>query len=209
MLRTLTLAVATLLLSATLAFADPGVRVQTSGDVVRIELTGSYPQSFYTIYRSIGSLGPWQPVSSLNVLCLGPCFAEDPAARPGETYWYRFDLALPDGGFASFGPFEVTIPATVARTVGARMLPNPSRGAATIEWHLSEAGSGDVPARVQIYDLQGRRVRTVLDGRLTRGLGRVAWDGRDEAGRTLDAGAYFLEVRTPLGVSRTRFLRLR
>jgi len=202
--------IAALLLGATLAVATPAVRVRAIDGIARIELTGSYPQSRYTVFRSPAAAGPWGPVTSFDVLCLGPCFADDASARAGQTYWYRFDFVASDGSSHSFGPYAVTIPALPSRSVGVRVTPNPARGAAALEVQLSaEAGVERVPAQVRIFDLQGRLVRSVYEGALPRGTSRLAWDGRDEAGRPAGAGAYFVTVRSPLGEARARLQRVR
>ena len=62
------------------------------------------------------------------------------------------------------------------------------------------------PARLDIFDLQGRRLRTLADRRLPAGASVLAWDGRDEAGRRLGRGLYFARLVTPGSVSTTRIL---
>ena len=209
-MRSIPISLAALLLGATLAFATPQVRVQSLDGIARIELTGSYPQSRYTVFRSPATGGTWAPLTGFDVLCLGACLVEDPSARAGETYRYRFDFQLQDGSRASFGPYAVTIPASLARTVGARVVPNPSRGPAGIEIHLAPAAGIDaVRAEVRIFDLQGRVLRTLHDGELPRGISRIEWDGRDAAGRMTLAGTYFVTVRSPLGETRPRLTRIR
>jgi flagellar hook assembly protein FlgD len=43
---------------------------------------------------------------------------------------------------------------------------------------------------LHVFDLQGRRLRTLLDGPVSAGEHRVRWDGRDGAGHPLPAGVY-------------------
>jgi hypothetical protein len=59
-----------------------------------------------------------------------------------------------------------------------------------------------------IYDLRGRRVRVLLEE--TRGLGEhgLVFDGRDDRGRRLPAGSYFLRLRTDRRTTSTRFVLL-
>lgn len=68
--------------------------------------------------------------------------------------------------------------------------PNPFRRTTTVclgDWTASRL--------LQIRDATGRRVR---DLRLSES-GNAIWDGRDQAGRRLPAGAYFIEARTGAG----------
>src|SRR5205809_1029695 len=77
MIRSCTLSVAGLLLAAGLTFADPTVEVRYIGGVPEITLTGSYPQSRYTVWRADSPDGPFLAISRLDLLCLGTCFTND------------------------------------------------------------------------------------------------------------------------------------
>jgi len=209
-MKSIPLALGSLALMTTLALATPAVRVQSIDGVPRVELLGDFARSRYAVFRATAPRAAFVPVGAGDLLCMGPCFVDDPAAHAGETYWYRFDLLEPDGSRLVFGPYAVTIPAILARPVGARVVPNPVRGAATLEIFLGGSAANEpVPARVRIVDLQGRIVREIHDGPLSRGLQRLGWDGRDRAGRPVAAGVYLVTVDSPLGSARTRLLRVR
>jgi hypothetical protein len=49
-------------------------------------------------------------------------------------------------------------------------------------------------ARLVIYDVAGRRVRTLVDGTLSAGRHPILWDGRDDTGRQTAAGRYFVRL---------------
>ena len=63
------------------------------------------------------------------------------------------------------------------------------------------------PASLSVYDLGGRRVRTLLDETRPAGASTVAWDGRDDRGAKLPSGAYFARLIAG-GATRTRALLL-
>jgi hypothetical protein len=63
-------------------------------------------------------------------------------------------------------------------------------------------------ARIDIYDVLGRRIRNLSDRDLPRGATIETWDGRDDAGRTVQRGIYFARVTTPFGRAHARFLIL-
>ena len=48
--------------------------------------------------------------------------------------------------------------------------------------------------RAAVFDLDGRRVRTLRSGHATAGVHRATWDGRDDAGRRLASGVYLLRL---------------
>ncbi|MEO5617633.1 MAG: family 43 glycosylhydrolase [Candidatus Eisenbacteria bacterium] len=68
--------------------------------------------------------------------------------------------------------------------------------------------SDEQPARLEVFDLLGRRVRTLADRRLPAGASVLVWDGRDDAGRRLGRGIYFARLNTP-GAARTTRIMLR
>jgi hypothetical protein len=51
-------------------------------------------------------------------------------------------------------------------------------------------------AAVQIFNVQGEAVTTLVDGTLTPALYTVVWDGRDESGESVPSGTYFCRLRT-------------
>jgi hypothetical protein len=208
MLRTLMITVVAGILVANLALAEPRVDVAYFSGVPKVTLSGDWSRTHYTIYRAVEPQGPFRAITSLDVLCLGSCFVDDYDAMPGQTYWYRFDIVPEVGNPVSFGPYAVTISSTLALHLNAAVVPNPSYGPARLELFL--AGRPNQPSlevHATLLDLQGRHVRTLFRGPLGRGKTTLAWDGRDDSGRELRAGAYFLRFVTPLGSTITRVVR--
>ena len=68
--------------------------------------------------------------------------------------------------------------------------PNPVRDAARISFGLPRATT----VRLAIFDVNGRQVRVVADGPMSAGRHALMWDGRDEGGSHLAAGAYFIHL---------------
>jgi hypothetical protein len=76
---------------------------------------------------------------------------------------------------------------------GPRLLPafpNPFRGGTTLPVALT--GSDHVV--LSVYDPAGRRVIRILDRKLGEGVHRVPWDGRDDRGRPVPSGVYFVRM---------------
>ncbi len=78
----------------------------------------------------------------------------------------------------------------LAFSVG-RCSPNPFRGGTALALTLPS----DTDVSVAIYDVAGRRVRTLVSGTLPRGVHEIAWDGRDRGGAKVSAGVYFYRVK--------------
>jgi len=88
---------------------------------------------------------------------------------------------------------------------GIRVSPNPFLSGARIHYQLAQEGR----VRASVYDPLGRRIRTLLDAPQTSGPQELIWDGRDDRGREVRPGTYFLRV-SGAGVNRTsRLVHLR
>lgn len=83
--------------------------------------------------------------------------------------------------------------------------PNPSRAEATIRFDLARRG----PADLQVFDVAGRLVRTLVrEGMLEAGGHEVRWDGRTEAGLSAPAGLYFCQLKAGSFVATRRMVRM-
>ena len=72
----------------------------------------------------------------------------------------------------------------------AQNQPNPFRETTQIRFELPRGGE----ARIQIYDVAGRLVRTLVDQALPAGSHTVVWDGRDAAQNAVAGGIYFYRL---------------
>ena len=68
--------------------------------------------------------------------------------------------------------------------------PNPFNPSTTIRFALP----GAAHTQVMIFDLAGRKVKTLVDDLLPAQSHEAVWMGKDDAGRTVSAGVYFYRV---------------
>ena len=80
--------------------------------------------------------------------------------------------------------------------------PNPFNPRTTIRYSLATAG----PAKVEIFDVQGRRVRTLVDGPRSAGPHEAIWDGADDEDRSVGAGVYWYRLSTTGYVSNRKMV---
>ena len=66
--------------------------------------------------------------------------------------------------------------------------PNPFNPSTSIPFALPNT-HGDV--RLEIYNVIGQRVRTLMAGPMDSGFHTVVWNGMDDTGRAVGAGLYF------------------
>lgn len=121
------------------------------------------------------------------------------------------------GGFRSVGPWPrsglaaVSRPATldvehVARHQRIRVSasPNPFSGHSTMRFSL--AGPADVD--LGVYDLNGRLVRRLKQGRFEAGLHLFDWDGSDGRGHEVAHGVYFVKLDAGASRMTTKIVKL-
>ena len=189
--------------------AEPEFRLTYPNGVPRAEIVGDWRHSRYSVSRAAAMSGPFERLGEGDVLCVGPCFVDDYSAVGGRTYFYRFDLMLPQGAAATFGPYPATVSERI-RTLSAAVFPNPGHGPSEVTLFAAGRPGITVGGEAALFDLVGRRVRTLFHGPLSSGPTRLRWDGRDEQGREMRAGIYLLRLATWDGrVAVTRVARTR
>ncbi|MCA9751135.1 MAG: T9SS type A sorting domain-containing protein, partial [Gemmatimonadetes bacterium] len=87
----------------------------------------------------------------------------------------------------------VVTPAAPTRFELGRPQPNPFGSLSTVEYAVPDAARA---LTIAVYDVSGRRVRTLVNGAQPIGRHQVAWDGRDETGRRVASGVYFYRLDT-------------
>jgi hypothetical protein len=68
--------------------------------------------------------------------------------------------------------------------------PNPFNPSTSIEFLLPKSGQ----VKIEIFNILGRKVRTLVDEQLKPGHKLVDWDGRDDRGRDVTSGIYFYRI---------------
>jgi len=82
---------------------------------------------------------------------------------------------------------------TATRTALHQNTPNPFRPNTAVGFDIA----GDrTPVRIEIYDVTGRLVRTLVNEPLAAGSYETRWDSRDERGQSVAAGIYFYRLVT-------------
>ncbi|MCB2199364.1 T9SS type A sorting domain-containing protein [bacterium] len=81
--------------------------------------------------------------------------------------------------------------------------PNPFNPSTVIPFELKQAGK----VRVSVFDIRGRKVKTLVDGQRTAGQHRVEWDGRSASGLPVASGSYIVRLEVD-GVQASRRITL-
>jgi len=82
--------------------------------------------------------------------------------------------------------------------------PNPFNPATRISFDLP------APADVtlEVFDVNGKRIRTLFDGHRGRGVYSETWDGTDSRGNSVASGVYFYRLTVDGGPVFTRKMAL-
>jgi hypothetical protein len=103
----------------------------------------------------------------------------------------------------------VTVADGSSAVAGARLLaglPNPFTASTSIRYELPAA----TPARLEVFDTQGRRVRLLVEDQLQGpGSFKVTWDGRNDASQIVAPGVYVYRLRAGAFDDTRKILRLR
>ncbi len=83
--------------------------------------------------------------------------------------------------------------------------PNPFNPSTTISFALPRGGQ----ATLAVYDITGKRVRTLVSGFMTAGAHSAIWNGRDDGGRPAASGVYFAQLRAGTASATRRMVLLK
>jgi len=177
---------------------DPSVAVVAPGPVAtldgtRVELRWPVPSDGADgchVYRAVGGREERLTPEPLRPQGGGYVYVDEAGALPsGAVVAYSYGVQRAGIEIARSPAVEVTLPG--ADLLATRLLPNrpnPFNPETEIPFTLERAGE----VRIAVFDLAGRRVATLLADTRPAGPGEVRWNGRDDAGRTVPSGSYYV-----------------
>ena len=122
-------------------------------------------------------------------------------ARTGKGSFRVASASVQFGG----KPAGDVVPVAAARSLAAWPLPYKG-GALNVSFVIPSTGAA---AEVRMIDLAGRHVRTLARGSAEAGRQVLSWDGKDDSGRNVANGVYFLVSRTGGQESKLKLVVLR
>jgi flagellar hook assembly protein FlgD len=70
------------------------------------------------------------------------------------------------------------------------IIPNPTAGATRVDFEVPR----DSRALIEVYNVAGARVKTLLDGTVKAGPNSATWDARGSRGELMPPGTYFIRL---------------
>uniref|UniRef100_A0A7C4TCC9 T9SS type A sorting domain-containing protein n=1 Tax=candidate division WOR-3 bacterium TaxID=2052148 RepID=A0A7C4TCC9_UNCW3 len=111
------------------------------------------------------------------------------STNPGWNPWFSYDFMMrvytDQGPGISEKSFEPQ-----ARFILYPPLPNPFSKRIQLRFNVPESRE----MKLNIYDAAGRMVRCLYKGGIEKGVYKIVWDGRDEVGRLVGSGVYFVKA---------------
>jgi len=74
--------------------------------------------------------------------------------------------------------------------------PNPFNPTTTITFDVPGEKGNEKQVRLTIYDIRGRKVRTLVNSKFVPGSHRAIWDGRNDRGQRVTSGVYLYTMRS-------------
>lgn len=171
----------------------------------------------WRLERAVDSAGPYAlratlPAAGNSTMPTDYQYLDHPL-HPDTLYYYRLAEVDLGGVTTYFGP--ITVCTGVAGGPGADIsgshkisisaAPNPFNHMTTIRYQITTPGW----VELKIYDMAGRRVRTLVSGWRPTGRHEARWDGRDGEGERMPCGIFFIKLRQREKASNFKLLIIR
>ncbi len=154
----------------------------------------------YNIYRSRFEAGGYAKLNAAPIS--SPSYSD----VPGDTsiYWYKVSAVYAASGWETESFLSAQDSGRQRQITGisgdgtalpkqfflAQNYPNPFNPTTVISYGLPK--NADV--KIDVFNLLGQRVLTLVDGRQQAGFKSVIWDGKDGAGNAVASGVYFYKI---------------
>ena len=159
------------------------------------------------VYRCLGAAETRLTATPLQPDGRGYLFSDDPAGLPaGAVPAYSYGIVR--GGVVIARSPAVTVEIPGAEALVTSLLPNrpnPFNPETAIHFVLERSGS----VRLAVYDVTGRRVAVLVDGVRESGPHQVTWRGRDDSGRVMPSGAYYVRLDSATGRDTRKMMLLK
>ncbi len=128
---------------------------------------------------------------------------------PGSDAEFIIANTLQVGEEVAYEIFTSEIVPLPAQFALMRSYPNPFREQATIVYDVPENRITGLRVRLVVYDVLGRRVRTLVDDRRFPGRFEVVWDGTDASGQPVPPGLYLCRFTTDAAQETIQLIHVR
>jgi hypothetical protein len=118
---------------------------------------------------------------------------------------YLLPQLAPDGNYC---PFSVQIGNEGSNPQSFQLFsayPNPFNPETIINYTVPSGTS----FRIEIIDIQGMIIKTLINDKISQGHGQIKWDGREKNGLLMSSGIYFYRLLSPDFIETKKIVLLR
>jgi hypothetical protein len=175
------------------------------GDNVQLtwEIAGDEDPLGFKLYRKKLPNGSMEILNNDMILQSHLRSFGDNTIEAGKTYEYRLGILLSGQSEMFSAPVTVTMRNFVFAL--ERNIPNPFNPTTTIPYSIGEAGH----VLLQIYDVRGNLVKTLVDENQSTGRYKVVWDAGSSNGVAVASGVYFVQLKAQGAVSTQKMMLLK
>jgi hypothetical protein len=128
----------------------------------------------------------------------------DASVQAGETYYYRLKVIAQDGRVEYSSAIKITV-STHPQFDLWNNYPNPFNRTTAIGFYLPK----EEHIRLEIFTMNGEKVRTLADDRRPPGTYRLVWDGNNSGDQEVPSGIYLYTLITETSASSQKMVLLK
>ena len=174
-----------------------------TGDSIKIHWRYNTEADFnsYFLYRD--TISAFTP-SGLNLLAQPETsLYVDLNFDTDHDYYYRISARDNQGNFSDYSAELAVITSDISPgnnlpsdlSLGIKnTYPNPFNSSAMIKYYLPDVGFQPAPVELNIYDIQGRLVRKLINTRQYPGYHEIIWDGCNDDKKEVISGVYLVRL---------------
>jgi hypothetical protein len=163
--------------------------------------------SHWNVYRSNSEdIGQSVKVNSVAIAGAGTTseqsnyeFTDEVAIEFNSSYWYWLESVSLAGNSEFFGPTELIIydpdnpetPEVPEQYNLKQNYPNPFNPETNIAYDIKQAGN----VTIEVFNMKGQKVRTLVDENKEAGTHTVEWNGVDDNNQSISSGIYFYKMK--------------
>ena len=133
-------------------------------------------------------------------------FSDQPDYPGGTVLRYSYGVMHGEVELSRSPEVEVTVKSLPQVTTQLLAnVPNPFNPQTRIRFDLARSEQ----VRVTVFDVTGRLVKTLVNEQRSAGENSVIWQGRDEAGRPVSSGAYYVRLETDGRIDHQKIMMLK
>ncbi len=145
----------------------------------------------FNILRSLTEAGEYKPINEKLIPrdTSGKYKFSDKSIQAGRKYWYKLEDVSTSGIKTQHGPVLAEVAAPKEFDL-SQNYPNPFNPTTTIRYQIPKT----VKVKLEVFNIMGQSVRTLVDDSKEPGYHLVLWDGLTNAGVPASSGVYYYRI---------------